>query len=189
MVYFTSDLHFGHDRGFIYEPRGFASSAEHDSTIIDRWNKIVDPEDIVFILGDLMLGNDEEGIEKIKSLNGKLHIILGNHDTNKRIKAYKELPNIQQVVFATKIKVDGYNFYLSHYPTLTANMNETDLKRMVLNLHGHTHSPDKFERDNPYAYNVALDAHNGYLVSADEVIKDITDKYNECKKFLGEEEY
>ena len=187
MTYFTSDLHFGHDRGFIYEPRGFASSIEHDSTIISKWNSVVKADDIVFILGDLMLGNNAEGIEKLKRLNGNLHIILGNHDTNTRINLYKDLPNVQQVVYATKIKVKGYHFYLSHYPTLTVNMNETDLKAMVLNLHGHTHSPDKFERDNPYAYNVAIDAHNGYPVSVDKVIKDIIDKYYECKRFIGED--
>lgn len=187
MIYFTSDLHFGHDRGFIYEPRGFISSAEHDSAIIDRWNAVVKADDTVFILGDLMLGDNSEGIEKLKRLNGNLHIILGNHDTDTRTKLYKNLPNVQEVVYATKIKAKGYRFYLSHYPTLTANMSETDLKAIVLNLHGHTHSPDKFERDNPYAYNVAIDAHNGYPVSVDEVIKDITNKYYECKRFVGED--
>ena len=29
-VYITSDLHFGHNRNFIYESRGFSSIEEHD---------------------------------------------------------------------------------------------------------------------------------------------------------------
>lgn len=33
-IWFTSDLHFGHNKSFLYEPRGFNSIEEHDATII-----------------------------------------------------------------------------------------------------------------------------------------------------------
>ena len=33
-VYITSDLHFGHNQSFLYEPRGFSSIGEHDRVII-----------------------------------------------------------------------------------------------------------------------------------------------------------
>ena len=36
MIYFTSDLHFGDDKGFIYKPRGFNSIEDHDNTIIEN---------------------------------------------------------------------------------------------------------------------------------------------------------
>ena len=29
-IFVTSDTHFGHDRGFLYEPRGFENIQEHD---------------------------------------------------------------------------------------------------------------------------------------------------------------
>ena len=41
-----------HNRGFLYEPRGFSSIEEHDATIIENWNKIVKHNDCVFLLGD-----------------------------------------------------------------------------------------------------------------------------------------
>lgn len=36
MIYFTSDLHFGHDKDFIYKSRGFNSIGDHDNTIIEN---------------------------------------------------------------------------------------------------------------------------------------------------------
>ena len=56
-IYFTSDLHLCHDRGFIYEPRGFNSIEEMNNAIVENWNSIVTNEDNVFILGDLMLND------------------------------------------------------------------------------------------------------------------------------------
>ena len=50
MIYLSSDLHFGHDRGFIYEPRGFSNIQEHDEAIIERFNSIVQPEDDLYLM-------------------------------------------------------------------------------------------------------------------------------------------
>lgn len=183
-IFFTSDLHLGHDRGFIYKPRGFSSIEEHDFKLAENWNSKINDDDYVYILGDLMLGDNKEGILKLEKLNGKFIILLGNHDTLTREKLYRQLNKVMEVSYATKIKFEGYHFYCSHYPTITANLNETDLKAMTLNLHGHTHSLEIFENDNPYMYNVALDAHSMCPVEITQVIKDIKDKYEECKKFL-----
>ena len=38
MVWFTSDLHLGHNKPFLYEPRGFKNIQEHDNAIIENWN-------------------------------------------------------------------------------------------------------------------------------------------------------
>ena len=59
MIYFTADLHIGHDRDFIWKERGFSSIEEHNKEILKRWNKVVKPEDTVYILGDLAMGQDE----------------------------------------------------------------------------------------------------------------------------------
>ena len=61
---------------------------------------------------------------------------------------------------------------MSHFPSLTGN-NDKFLKQMTLNLFGHTHQKDKFFNNNPYMYNVALDAHNCTPVSIEQIIKDI----------------
>ena len=62
----TSDLHLGHDRDFVWGPRGFTSVEEHDAEIIRLWNETIPHEADVYVLGDLMLGNNAEGIEKLE---------------------------------------------------------------------------------------------------------------------------
>ena len=61
-TFVTSDTHFGHDREFLYGPRGFTSIQEHDEEVIRRWNSVVNPEDEVFHLGDVMLNDNAHGI-------------------------------------------------------------------------------------------------------------------------------
>ena len=102
-IFLTSDLHFGHDRGFLYEPRGFDNIGDHDETVIQNWNSVVSEDDDVYILGDLMLNDNAHGIECIKRLNGHLHIIYGNHDTDARKKIYDEL-DAEIIGWATMLK-------------------------------------------------------------------------------------
>lgn len=66
MVYFTSDLHLGHDKDFIYKERGFDNINSHDIAILKNWNSVVTPDDIVYVLGDLMLGDNSTGMSILK---------------------------------------------------------------------------------------------------------------------------
>ena len=45
-IFITSDTHFGHDRAFLYGPRGFTNYVEHDTAIIENWNNTVTDDDI-----------------------------------------------------------------------------------------------------------------------------------------------
>lgn len=175
MIWFSSDLHFNHNKDFCYAPRGFSSVEEMNNTIIERWNSKVAPTDEVYILGDLMLNDLEAGLACLSKLNGQLHIILGNHDTNTRIEAYSNCKNIISIDYATQIKYGKYIAFLSHYPTLCANYDD---EKKVWNLHGHTHSQEKFSTF-AQCYNVALDAHDCYPVSIEEVLEDIRKKKQE----------
>lgn len=59
MIYFTSDWHIGHDKDFIWRPRGFNNVTEMNNTLIKNCNSVIQPEDTLFILGDLALGQQE----------------------------------------------------------------------------------------------------------------------------------
>lgn len=184
-IFFTSDLHFCHDRGFIYEPRGFSNIAAHDAAIIDNFNHIVDDEDDLYILGDLMLNDNVLGIKCLNSLPGRKHIILGNHDTDARAKLYSDIRGFVDMKWADMVKINGYNFFLCHYPTMTFNMDaEKPLNCMVINLFGHTHQKTNFYQDMPIAYHVGVDSHDMKPVAFDEVISDITMKIDECRRML-----
>lgn len=184
-VFITSDWHFCHDREFIYKPRGFSSVEKMNEEIIARYNEVVSDDDDVYVLGDLMLGDTEKGLECVRRLKGRLHVVLGNHDTDSRIHKYEDdLPNVVEITYATKIKYKKFHFFMAHFPAMTGNLENENLAQMTLDLFGHTHSSSKFYNDIPYMYNVAVDAHNCYPVDLDEVIKDMKEKVEECKSFL-----
>lgn len=173
MIYFTSDLHLGHDREFLYGPRGFKNVADMNAAIVHNWNTVVDDDDDVFVLGDLMLNDNDAGMALLRKLKGHIYIILGNHDTDARVDLYETLPNVEAISYADRIKCKGYTFYLSHYPTITTNGNEMrPLNKAVINLFGHTHQKEKFYDNNPLMYHVGLDSHNNTPVSLDQIIAD-----------------
>ena len=184
MIYFTSDLHLGHDRAFVYEPRGYSCVEAMNSAILYNWNSVITPEDDVYVLGDLMLGDNSIGMNILKQLNGNIHIIRGNHDTDNRLIQYKMLPNVVEICDAKYLKYKKYHFYLTHYPCLTGNLQKESLSQMTLNLHGHIHSNKKFFYDLPYCYNVAVDAHDCTPISIDKIILDMYEKVAECLALL-----
>ena len=177
MIYFTSDLHFCHDKWFLYVARGFKSIDDMNEAIIERWNSTVTPDDDVYVLGDLMLNDNEKGTECIRKLNGKIHIVLGNHDSDARILIYKSLPNVVSVSWAERLKYEGITMFMTHYPCMTRNSTKEPLKTAVFSLFGHTHSRELFYNGDPYAYNVSMDAHDCRPVSVEQVRKDIIEKY------------
>lgn len=186
-IFFTSDLHFNHDREFIWGPRGFKSIDEMNEGLISNWNETVKKNDIIYVLGDFFLGTDINYIHKtLGRLNGEIHIIYGNHDTPSKIRCYWADPLVNCEGWAHMITHDKRQFYISHFPTLTATLT-SDPKRAIINLFGHTHSKEKFYEGRPYMYNVAVDAHNNRPVSIDEIVRDIDNEIIKCYSLLGEE--
>ena len=186
-IFFTSDLHFNHDREFIYGPRGFKSIGEMNEALIKNWNETVTNEDDIYVLGDFFLGNDMEFIEKTLSrLNGLVHLVVGNHDTPRKLELYSGAEYISEIADALRIKYKKREFFLCHYPVLTASL-EQDPDRAVINLFGHTHSKEKFYEDRPYMYNVAVDANDNKPVEIEEILTAFNNKVKECISTLREE--
>ena len=179
MIYLTSDTHFCHDKDFIYSPRGYSSVQEMNQDQIKNWNETVSADDDIYMLGDFFLGTDTDFIKKtVSELNGKIHLIVGNHDTPAKLKLYAECKNIVEIVYAAQIKHRQRYFYLSHYPTLTADL-QTRPEKAIVNIFGHTHSKEKFYNDSPYMYNVALDANDNKPVSIDDIYNQVISRVQE----------
>ena len=176
MIYFTSDWHIGHNKEFLYRPRGFSSIEEHDIAVLQRCNEIVDYDDELWILGDLAMGGDKKAWNQVyyNLKCNNIHFIQGNHDTNNKMDIYENeyLMNYEGLAQVYKYS-KRRTFYLSHYPTIVGNFE--DGRPSMWNLSGHTHSKDKFSIY-PNVYNVSLDAHNCYPVSIEQIYKDILKK-------------
>ena len=53
-VFFTGDLHFGHENVIAFDDRPFKSVEEMDAELIKRWNAKVGKDDFVYVLGDMI---------------------------------------------------------------------------------------------------------------------------------------
>lgn len=83
MIFYTADPHFYHKNIIRYCDRPFQNIKEMHNTLIKNWNKVVGPDDYVYVVGDFaMVNKNETGrIRKIlHELNGSKELILGNHD-------------------------------------------------------------------------------------------------------------
>ena len=177
MIWLTSDLHLFHNQEFIYKPRGFSSIEEMNDAIEQNWNDLVNDDDEVYILGDLMVGGKRVSnnvcMEIVKHLKGKKHVIIGNHDTDTRIKLYRQEESIVDVQYAFMMRYKSRSLYLSHYPTITSDQEYEKPKQWIINFFGHTHSNEKFYKGIPFMYNVALDAHQNRPVLLDNALHEI----------------
>ncbi len=193
-IFFTSDTHFGHDKEFLYGPRGFTSPIEMGEELVDRWNELVKPDDIVYHLGDFAMGAVSDPVfyntilGQIKQLNGMILWIRGNHDSDKKIELIcRECPNITRPIWASMIKNGKQHYYLSHYPTIAANFDDKHFSQHVITLHGHTHQRKNFlYPDNPFVYHIGVDSHDNYPVHIDEVLTDIRNRWNGITQLPGQ---
>lgn len=174
-IFITSDLHFGHDKEFLYHPRGFNNIRDHDKAIIKRWNDTIQMEDDIYVLGDLMLNDNEYGLSCLKQLKGKIHVVRGNHDSEVRMNLYDKCCNIIEITEGQFLRYDKYHFYLSHYPCLCGNLDDSKpLNHRIISLCGHTHTKDPFvDWDKGLIFHVEMDTNNCTPWLLDDVIAKI----------------
>lgn len=114
--YFIADTHFGHANVLSFDCRPFKTIEEHDSVIIDNWNNAVGISDDVWILGDISWHNPTATTQILRILNGKKHLIVGNHD-GKLIKNRELQREFIEICDYKELDVgNGKILVLSHYP-------------------------------------------------------------------------
>lgn len=118
--YFTADTHFGHQLMLKFRP--FASTDEMDEHLIDIWNAVVKPDDIVWHLGDFSC-HDEGRTKKIFSrLQGRKRLIPGNHDVHSDGSIRESLKGLawdQPPTHYAECKQGGDRIILRHYTMRT----------------------------------------------------------------------
>ena len=142
-VFFTSDLHFGHENVLRFDNRPFASVEEMDAELVRRWNEKVGKGDLVYVLGDLIWkSRNGDAHSLIRSLNGQIILIKGNHDRflhNAQAKA--ALAGIKDYDDICVTLEDGSvrRCILSHYFIPFYNGH----RHQAIHLHGHSHFTDE----------------------------------------------
>lgn len=122
MLYFTSDLHLGHENIIRYCNRPFHSAAEMNGVLLDNAMSILKPIDELYILGDFASDATvfRTYTNALRAVCSVTHV-RGNHDA-KQVEG----------TLATDLKWNRRHYYLCHYPWATWRPN-------TVMLHGHCH--------------------------------------------------
>lgn len=186
-TFFTADTHFGHRLMALH--RGHAPGAEsrddvtleqvraHDEDIVASWNSVVSADDVVWHLGDLTLKHTAEITDILRRLNGRMRLVLGNHDRahplfrERAVAAQQELlrSGVEYACTAARVTIPGGNsgrlpVMLSHFPYRTASQDDRRFRAWQLEasddwlLHGHTHARTAMNADLPRQIHVGWDA-------------------------------
>lgn len=182
-VFFSGDHHFWHSNIILYCKRPWLQEGDIDERgrwvseeikkqrgiemtedLIANWNSVVKPEDTVYHVGDFVLSKDRIAIERlIKRLNGKIHLVLGNHDKSavQKARGFESITGKHQ---GSMIRVYKQDIFLSHYAMRVWDRSHFG----IWNLFGHSHGKLP-EFDNVLAFDVGVDAWNYYPVSFGQV--------------------
>jgi calcineurin-like phosphoesterase family protein len=156
-LFFTSDSHFGDHRTLNIWKRPFASVAEMDALLLDRWNEAVGPDDEVWHLGDFCRrAADAEAL--LARLNGTKHLVAGNNDPPETRAAF----GWASVRDYAEIEAAGRRLVLCHYPFRSWN----GMHKGALNLHGHSHGRLK---PMPRQHDVGVDLRGWRPVTLDAI--------------------
>src|SRR5574344_1283894 len=155
-VFFTSDLHFGHEN--LCRGLRNMSAQESDALIIKNWNKVITKRDVVYIVGDFVMEKPKEVEYYLKQLKGIKYLIGGNHDDRQCCMEFSRLG----VPVMGMAKYKGY--IITHAPVVME-----EVKNYAGNIHGHMHVPGVmdglgeykgYELDKKYYFNVNVEFNN-----------------------------
>ncbi|AGF57714.1 calcineurin-like phosphoesterase family protein [Clostridium saccharoperbutylacetonicum] len=170
MIYFTSDLHFNHEKIIKHTNRPFHTVDQMNGRLIKNWNSIITPNDEVYILGDFTMKGGIIANHYLQLLCGTKYLIKGNHDNFIEDNAFnKDL--FQWIKDYHEFEYRNYKFVLFHYPILEWNKKGHG----SIHLHGHIHSDITYNlemlKNKVKAYDVGVDANNYMPISIEEIIK------------------
>lgn len=175
-IFLTSDQHFFHGNIIKYCNRPWNSGKDSDGNIIVtqkdieemneemimRWNSVVPNDGIVYHLGDIALGDRNKIKEILPLLNGKINLIMGNHDT-KSVEFYYECGFNR--VYDHPILLKDF-FILSHEPISFLNKNSC-----FGNIYGHVHDSDVYKTFSVNSCCVCVERHDYKPISLKYIIE------------------
>ena len=122
-IFLTSDHHWFHKNIIKYCNRPFNSMEEMNCNLIEKWNSVVNQEDIVIHLGDFAFRGMAREIRP--KLNGTIILIRGNHD-------YSIGEDDGFIIIDGTLKIG--NLILSHKP-----LHQFEIPKGFINVFGHIH--------------------------------------------------
>ena len=186
-LFFTSDTHFNHANIIRFCSRPFETVEEMNEQLSLRWNEVVAPDDTVFHLGDFALGGSAVWTKVLDRLNGKIHLIMGNHDLKNLSQGF--MGRFEEVTMQRYIQVGKVSLYLNHHPFLCFEGGQRD---NCWQLFGHVHTcpnntgvdVDRLPLLYPTQYDVGVDNNDYRPVSFLEVERRIFRQIEKAGKII-----
>lgn len=184
MNYYTSDDHFYHFNIIKLTNRSYKTVEDMNGDLIKRWNAKVGPNDDVYIMGDICYKYQDiqQVKDLLKKLNGKKHLIRGNHDKFLNSINWKEY--FEEVTYYKEISDEGRMVILFHYPIEEWN----GYYRNSYMLYGHVHGNMDNIKKHPRKFNVGVDVNDFEPKTLDELIesnKTVCHCYHEREAIIG----
>lgn len=132
-TFYIADWHYGHANVVAFDNRPFLNVNAMNAALVERWNKVVAPEDTVYVLGDMFWCKEKEAETILAQLNGIKILIKGNHD---RVHSSGFKKHFSAIKDYAEIEDEGRHVVLCHYPI-------TCFKNHFYNwihLYGHVHN-------------------------------------------------
>ena len=175
-TWFISDTHFSHANIIRYCNRPWNHGLGEDGqlivddsdveamnkTIVDNWNKVVGKDDIVWHLGDFSFGKKDNVEKYFKQLNGRINIVLGNHDKQK-VKFYYDVGFHR--VYDRPVIINNF-FILSHEPLQW-------VQNPMYNIFGHIHDNPIYKTWSNRGCCVCVERHDYTPISWKEIMNHI----------------
>ena len=133
-IRYLADTHFCSEDIIAFDNRPFINAAEMDEAMIARWNRVVTPDDLTWILGDFCAGDAERWAGILDRLNGRKALILGNHDSRETVGKLQD--RFEEVADYREITDGEHHVVLCHYPI----PNFRDHYFSWVHLYGHVHT-------------------------------------------------
>jgi calcineurin-like phosphoesterase family protein len=173
-IFVISDTHFRHTNilkftdsatGELIRGDRFADVDAMDEHMIECWNSVVKQGDIVYHLGDVVMGDREWFKKNWPRLNGSKRLIVGNHD---------DIPFLSAGGFFKKVSMwrmfPEFGLMLSHVPLHASGLRrgapDNPDAPVLLNVHGHIHQ--NASPEGPYR-NVSVEAIDYTPVNIEEL--------------------
>jgi len=174
-IWFTSDTHFGHTNIIKFCKRPFNNVDDMDATIIKNWNRLINPKDTVYHLGDFCFRSKGPEFYR-KQLNGNIHLIWGNHDRRSQYNQF-----FYEKTSQITIKIDNISITLNHFSMRVWPKSHFNSFHLYGHSHGTLPSIGK-------SLDVGVDSHNFKPWSWDEIkntINDLPHNFNWVKALDG----
>jgi calcineurin-like phosphoesterase family protein len=153
-------------------PHDWDDVAEMNEKIISNHNSLVAPDDEVYLLGDICMGQIIKAPDLIRRLNGRKYLIKGNHDKTLHKLIKNDENNSDLFIWVKDVIEMSYRYnekkiplFFSHFPHAAwPGMNQG-----VIHAHGHLHGSPSGVTGR--IIDVGIDTNNLFPYKMDDVIE------------------